>query len=82
MAGTPEPALTGAIATTTGTAVAPQQRVSSWRSWRTAVGLTAVAAGAAIVTGAFLPWVAAFPACSRSRACAVATAESSPQAAS
>ena len=60
MAGTPEPALTGAIATTTGTAVAPQQRVSSWRSWRTAVGLTAVAAGAAIVTGAFLPWVAAF----------------------
>ena len=60
MAGTPEPVLTGAIATTTGTAAARPRRVSRWRSWRTAVGLTAVAAGAAIVTGAFLPWVDAF----------------------
>jgi hypothetical protein len=30
------------------------------RSWRTAAGVTAVAAGAAITTGAFLPWVSAF----------------------
>ncbi|HXL96290.1 MAG TPA: hypothetical protein VN969_45865 [Streptosporangiaceae bacterium] len=30
------------------------------RSWRTAVGATAVAAGAVITTGAFLPWVSAF----------------------
>ena len=50
------PALTGRTAT----AVARPQRVSPCRSWRTAVGLTAVAAGAAIVTGAFLPWVEAF----------------------
>jgi hypothetical protein len=60
MAGTPASALTGAIAATTGTAVARPQRVSPWRSWRTAVGLTAVVAGATIVAGAFLPWVEAF----------------------
>ncbi len=30
------------------------------RGWRAAAGLTAVAAGAAIITGAFLPWVAVF----------------------
>jgi hypothetical protein len=50
------PAMTGQ-----GTAAAaPPQRALPLRSWRTAVGLTAVAAGAAIVTGAFLPWVEAF----------------------
>ena len=41
-------------------AAAPPQRALPLRSWRTAVGLTAVTAGAAIVTGAFLPWVEAF----------------------
>jgi hypothetical protein len=30
------------------------------RSWRTAVGLTAVAGGVTIVVGAFMPWVEAF----------------------
>jgi hypothetical protein len=35
--------------------------VPSWpRGWRAAAGLTAVAAGALIVTGALLPWVEAF----------------------
>ena len=31
-----------------------------WRSWRTAVGLAAVAAGGVITAGAFLPWVETF----------------------
>ena len=35
--------------------------VPSWpRGWRAAAGLTAVAAGALIITGALLPWVEAF----------------------
>lgn len=50
------PAMTGQSTA----AAAPPQRALPLRSWRTAVGLTAVTAGAAIVTGALLPWVEAF----------------------
>ena len=35
-------------------------RVRSLRSWRGAVGLLGVAAGAIMITGAFLPWVTTF----------------------
>ena len=50
------PAMTGRSTAAAG----PPPEALPLRSWRTAVGLTAVAAGAAIVTGAFLPWVEAF----------------------
>ena len=33
---------------------------SALRSWRGAVGLTGLAAGAVMITGAFLPWVTTF----------------------
>ena len=35
-------------------------RIRELRSWRGAVGLSGVAAGAIMITGAFLPWVTAF----------------------
>jgi len=35
-------------------------RAHALRSWRTAIGLTAVTGGATIVAGAFMPWVEAF----------------------
>jgi len=50
------PAMTS-LASTAGSQPA---RTTPLRSWRTAVGLGAVAAGATITVGAFLPWVEAF----------------------
>jgi hypothetical protein len=44
----------------TSAAISQPDRARTLRSWRTATGLTAVAAGATIVAGAFLPWVEAF----------------------
>jgi hypothetical protein len=35
-------------------------RGSAWRSWRGAAGLSGLAAGAVMITGAFLPWVTTF----------------------
>jgi hypothetical protein len=47
--------------TTRSQPVARAVAVPSWpRGWRAAAGLTAVAAGALIITGALLPWVEAF----------------------
>ncbi len=39
---------------------ARQARAAGVRSWRTVVGVTAIAAAAAVVTGVFLPWAEAF----------------------
>lgn len=44
-----------------GTYANPGPRTGRWpRGWRAAAGLTSVAGGAAIITGAFLPWAEAF----------------------
>ena len=48
----------GKVRPSTGAALRPWP--PALRSWRTAVGLTAVASGATMIAGAFLPWVAEF----------------------
>ena len=48
------------ITSLTSETISKPERPGRLRSWRTAVGLTAVAAGVTVVIGALLPWVEAF----------------------